>query len=54
MTKRDDQNMVIFTNKWHFLNYENKDSFKNRDNKFKENKKKLFRYKLFIPIAIEQ
>ena len=42
MTKINDQNMVIFTNKWHFLNYENKDSFKNRDNKFKENKKKTF------------
>jgi hypothetical protein len=27
MTKINDQNMVIFTNKCHFLNYENKESF---------------------------
>jgi hypothetical protein len=34
--------MVIFTNKCHFLNYENEESFLNRDNKYKENKKKTF------------
>jgi hypothetical protein len=27
MTKRNDENIVIFTNKCHFLNYENKESF---------------------------
>ena len=42
MTKINDENMVIFTNKCYFLNYENKESFKNPFKKYKANQKKTF------------